>query len=248
MYRAVCFGLALLAGSLARLPAPGLQGAHPVVEFLDGLDERGDQAAVVDLLASLLVGRHQLQEDLLDSWAITWAIMPGPAAWLRGAHCRYHRGVGPYGWACSSSRRILQAAGWHGRMTGTKRMKLAAWTYGPTASLWQASRSGGQMGCLSCGFENPGGRRFCSRCGSSLALTCPSCGAGVAAEDRFCGECGAALGAEPALSHGEPPGATPGPKPRLTEAERRLVSVLFADLVGFTTLSEGATRRRSGSC
>src|SRR4029453_12379713 len=93
VYRAVRFGLALLAGSLARLPAPGLQGAHPVVEFLDGLDERGDQAAVVDLLASLLVGRHQLQEDLLDSWAITWAITPGhAAAWLRGAHCRYHRG------------------------------------------------------------------------------------------------------------------------------------------------------------
>src|SRR5215210_7049369 len=98
---------------------------------------------------------------------------------------------------------------------------------------------GGQMGCLSCGFENPGGRKFCSRCGSSLALACPACGGGVAAEDRFCGECGAALGAEPALAHGEPPGATPGPKPRLTEAERRLVSVLFADLVGFTTLSEG---------
>ena len=95
------------------------------------------------------------------------------------------------------------------------------------------------MGCLSCGFENPGGRKFCSRCGSSLALACPACGGGVAAEDRFCGECGAALGAEPALAHGEPPGATPGPKPRLTEAERRLVSVLFADLVGFTTLSEG---------
>src|SRR5919109_1319676 len=97
---------------------------------------------------------------------------------------------------------------------------------------------GGQMSCPSCGFENPGGRRFCSQCGSSLALTCPSCGAGVVAEDRFCGECGAALGAAPTPTQGERPVATPGPKPRATEAERRLVSVLFADLVGFTTLSE----------
>jgi class 3 adenylate cyclase/tetratricopeptide (TPR) repeat protein len=46
---------------------------------------------------------------------------------------------------------------------------------------------------------------------------------------RFCGECGAALLAQPAgLS-------SPAHQPA---AERRLVSVLFADLVGFTTLSE----------
>ncbi len=44
---------------------------------------------------------------------------------------------------------------------------------------------------------------------------------------RFCGECGAALESAPARAH-DPPAA-----------ERRLVSVLFADLVGFTTLSEG---------
>jgi class 3 adenylate cyclase/tetratricopeptide (TPR) repeat protein len=94
------------------------------------------------------------------------------------------------------------------------------------------------MGCPSCGFENRSGRKFCSRCGSALALTCPSCGTGVAAEDRFCGECGTALGVKPALTQGERPGATPGSEPRATEAERRLVSVLFADLVGFTTLSE----------
>jgi hypothetical protein len=94
------------------------------------------------------------------------------------------------------------------------------------------------MICPSCGFENPGGRKFCSRCGSSLTLACPSCGAGIAAADRFCGECGAALGAGSAPIQGERPGAPPGPEPRATEAERRLVSVLFADLVGFTTLAE----------
>jgi predicted ATPase/class 3 adenylate cyclase len=54
---------------------------------------------------------------------------------------------------------------------------------------------------------------------------CPACGAPNEPDDRFCGECGAAL-------EGESP-ARPA-----AEAERRLVSVLFGDLVGFTPLSE----------
>ena len=47
---------------------------------------------------------------------------------------------------------------------------------------------------------------------------------------KFCGECGAALAASAPT-----PAPTPAPAP---EAERRLVSVFFADLVGFTALSE----------
>ena len=92
------------------------------------------------------------------------------------------------------------------------------------------------MICLSCGFENRAGSNFCSRCGHSLPLACPACTAAVGAEDRFCANCGAAQG-EPVVPVEEQP-ASPTPRAGVAEAERRLVSVLFADLVAFTTLSE----------
>jgi class 3 adenylate cyclase/tetratricopeptide (TPR) repeat protein len=94
------------------------------------------------------------------------------------------------------------------------------------------------MICSNCGSEYPAGRKFCSWCGKPIALTCPSCGAGITAEDRFCGDCGAALGAVSAPNSSGGPAASPTPELRASEAERRLVTVLFADLVGFMTLSE----------
>jgi predicted ATPase/class 3 adenylate cyclase len=61
-------------------------------------------------------------------------------------------------------------------------------------------------------------------------VACPSCGA-ANEPVRFCGQCGTALPA--AGQPGREPHERAGPT-----AERRLVSVLFADLVGFTALSE----------
>jgi class 3 adenylate cyclase len=93
--------------------------------------------------------------------------------------------------------------------------------------------------CANCGTENEAGRKFCKECAARLALVCPSCGAGNSDDAKFCGECAAPLvaGASPSAS------ATSRPVvPTLIAApvaERRLVSVLFADLVGFTTLAEG---------
>jgi class 3 adenylate cyclase len=88
--------------------------------------------------------------------------------------------------------------------------------------------------CASCGRENREGRKFCVGCGRPLAveLTCPSCGAPYEPDERFCGDCGKALTATAA------PAAVAAPPVETAVAERRLVSVLFADLVGFTTLSE----------
>jgi len=87
------------------------------------------------------------------------------------------------------------------------------------------------MLCPSCGTENPEGKKFCGVCGSSLALACPACGSPNPPGMKFCGDCGATLDA--AAQVVPPPAA-----PREPPAERRLVSVLFADLVGFTTLSD----------
>jgi predicted ATPase/class 3 adenylate cyclase len=90
--------------------------------------------------------------------------------------------------------------------------------------------------CSVCGTENEAGRKFCLECGSVLARLCPSCGAANSAMAKFCGECGTALGDSTVTAAD---GARPGPSLREpATAERRLVSLLFADLVGFTPLSE----------
>jgi class 3 adenylate cyclase/tetratricopeptide (TPR) repeat protein len=84
------------------------------------------------------------------------------------------------------------------------------------------------MICSSCGTENEQGRKFCGNCGTALSIVCGVCATPNAPGTKFCGECGSPITSEPAA---EVARDTPS-------AERRLVSVLFADLVGFTTISE----------
>ena len=84
--------------------------------------------------------------------------------------------------------------------------------------------------CASCGAENAPGKKFCIACGAAIARTCPTCASPVEPHAAFCGECGTALTGAAA-----PVPAQPAPAPI---AERRVCSVLFADLVGFTPLSE----------
>ncbi len=75
--------------------------------------------------------------------------------------------------------------------------------------------------CGNCGAANAGGARFCASCGVALALTCPSCGSPLPEGARFCPSCGTALGEQ-----------LPGVE------ERKLVTVLFADVTGSTGLGE----------
>ncbi|MEX0626784.1 MAG: adenylate/guanylate cyclase domain-containing protein, partial [Chloroflexota bacterium] len=84
--------------------------------------------------------------------------------------------------------------------------------------------------CANCGTPNDAGRKFCSECGHGLGVACAVCGTLNAPSVKFCGECGSPMQADAAAA----PKASAEPS-----AERRLVSVMFADLVGFTTASEG---------
>jgi len=91
------------------------------------------------------------------------------------------------------------------------------------------------VACPRCGSETRPGQKFCAECGLALSTVCPSCGAPYEGSPKFCAECGTSL-AGPAF---ESASATPdGARATAPTAERRYVSILFADLVGFTTLSE----------
>jgi class 3 adenylate cyclase/tetratricopeptide (TPR) repeat protein len=95
--------------------------------------------------------------------------------------------------------------------------------------------------CPACGTGNRPDRKYCAACGSSLAIRCPACGSSNLPGEWFCGECGTALapGAPAPEDRADGPPAPGGTAASTsTAAERRLVTVLFADLVGFTALAE----------
>jgi class 3 adenylate cyclase len=77
--------------------------------------------------------------------------------------------------------------------------------------------------CPHCGNEVDASQRFCGSCGGVLALVCPACEAENPLSNKFCGTCGAELVRQEPVQEVE---------------ERRVVTVLFADLVGFTSRAE----------
>ncbi len=77
--------------------------------------------------------------------------------------------------------------------------------------------------CPSCGSANTEDARFCAQCGTALAEACASCGAMLPEGARFCSSCGTPVEA--------PPPSPPG-------RERRVVTLLFADVTGSTALGE----------
>src|SRR4051812_10068529 len=84
--------------------------------------------------------------------------------------------------------------------------------------------------CGNCRGQNPASAKFCESCGAALVTSCPACGTTPSHPGaRFCLNCGQALTGAAA----PPAAADMGPV-----AERRICTVLFCDLVGFTPLSE----------
>jgi class 3 adenylate cyclase len=79
----------------------------------------------------------------------------------------------------------------------------------------------GQTVCPSCGAGTDAGARFCPTCGSALVKPCTSCGSETGVGAQFCASCGHRLDRAAAK-----------------EEERKLVTVLFADLTGSTALGE----------
>jgi class 3 adenylate cyclase/tetratricopeptide (TPR) repeat protein/ribosomal protein L40E len=98
------------------------------------------------------------------------------------------------------------------------------------------------MRCSVCGAENAPGAKFCNQCGSPLlSISCPVCSATNAPTAKFCNECGSPL---PALQPQSTP--LPGtntsvelpPLASLEAEERRIVTILFADMTGSTALAD----------
>ncbi len=106
------------------------------------------------------------------------------------------------------------------------------------------------MICAACRHENPERAKFCLECGARLAPSCPQCGTELPPGAKFCLECGhrvAHPGAAATPAAGPVSASAYTPKHlaekilksrSALEGERRQVTVLFADLAGFTTLAE----------
>ncbi|MFC1896214.1 AAA family ATPase [Thermodesulfobacteriota bacterium] len=95
------------------------------------------------------------------------------------------------------------------------------------------------MRCLKCATDNPDGKKFCRECGAKLALPCPYCDAEVLPDDKFCGECGHNLILESsAAPEAKPIASKPERGKATTESERKLATVLFSDMSGFTAMNE----------
>jgi class 3 adenylate cyclase/tetratricopeptide (TPR) repeat protein len=104
------------------------------------------------------------------------------------------------------------------------------------------------MKCPKCQTEILEGARFCSECGSKLEIVCSACGKINSLGSKFCNECGYDLRrpiAAPPIDYSKPKSYTPkflADKILTTrssmEGERKLVTVLFADVANFTSMSE----------
>ena len=103
------------------------------------------------------------------------------------------------------------------------------------------------MKCLKCQIDNPDDNQFCRECGRKLVFICSNCGAELRAGDNFCGKCGCDL-RDPTesnpIDYSEPQSYTPKfliekilTSRSSIEGERKLVTVLFADVANYTAMA-----------
>lgn len=109
--------------------------------------------------------------------------------------------------------------------------------------------------CPNCSYNNSPDARFCENCGQPLERVCPNCGEPISGAPKFCKHCGHNLGEGDVQARQAPVSrsqsldalrrATPremaqritAERDRL-QGERKLVTALFADIVGSTALAE----------
>ncbi|MBV8357653.1 MAG: AAA family ATPase, partial [Deltaproteobacteria bacterium] len=96
------------------------------------------------------------------------------------------------------------------------------------------------MRCSKCGFDNPGGMKFCGQCTTPLALVCPNCHFENPPGFKFCGQCTTALGSVSPNPPSSKPCITPSETngPTVLDGERKTVTALFADIKGSMELME----------
>ena len=87
------------------------------------------------------------------------------------------------------------------------------------------------MDCRSCGRALDDDARFCPGCGTAVAASCAACGQVLDAEARFCKYCGGEVTAPASPIQDRQ-------RAELSARERKTATLLFADIVGFTELTE----------
>jgi len=91
--------------------------------------------------------------------------------------------------------------------------------------------------CARCGFLNENSAIYCVSCGSTLHTLCPQCRARVQSNQNFCGNCGQLLKTTPErLSQIQTPQYLIERARGSQEGERKLITVLFADIASSTAL------------
>ncbi|MGE5222347.1 MAG: adenylate/guanylate cyclase domain-containing protein [Omnitrophica WOR_2 bacterium] len=113
--------------------------------------------------------------------------------------------------------------------------------------------------CHNCQAQNPPGSRFCMNCGASLVQACPYCSTVNPLGAKFCMNCGKPLQGSDSTGYGTEQSPVLSPMmqngvnlpqeyaekmeaarlQRSMEGERRIVTILFCDVKGSTSMAEG---------